>query len=419
MRDVTVIADDLTGAADCGIAFSVAGLPAFVSFADAAAPPSARVVSVDIDSRWRPVTDAAGRARAATQKAQREGSRALYKKIDSTLRGHVGAELAAMSRAVAEHAGGRTPLLIVAPAFPATGRTTRGGCVFVGTEPLGASEVWRKSGMTGAAELVPMLEAAGLRAAVVEPARLGADERIDAAVCDAENEDDLRRIAEAGARVGRQVIWVGSAGLARHLPAALALRSEKRERERTVERASARILTLVGSRSTLAREQARLLAEEQGVGTLVLDESMLLAGVGSEAWSRAAEALQSLLARGEDPLLIIGLGAKVELEHAPVLASAIARLAAAQAGRLGGLVATGGDIARAALDALGASGLYLVGEVEPGVPLGFTDTQPPLPVVTKAGAFGTPAALQRSRAALQRLITMPTAGASTGEWSQP
>jgi len=407
MRDVIVIADDLTGAADCGIAFSVAGLPVFVSFGDVAAQPSVRVVSVDLDSRWRPEAEAVLRVRAATQEAQREGSRALYKKIDSTLRGHVGAELAAMSRAVAD-AGGKAPLFIVAPAFPATGRTTREGRVFVGGEPLDASEVRRKSGMTGTASLVPMLEAAGLRAAVIEPVWLGADPEVDAAVCDAKDEGDLRRIAEAGARVGRPVIWVGSAGLARHLPAALALRPEKRVRERTVERASRRILTLVGSRSTLAREQARFLGEEPGVATLVLDESTLLAGEQSAAWSRSAELLQAALAHGQDPLLIIGLGAKVELEHAPALASAVARLAAAQAGRIGGLVATGGDIARAALDALNASGLHLAGEVEPGVPLGFADTEPPLPVVTKAGAFGTKAALQRSRAALQRIITIPT-----------
>jgi uncharacterized protein YgbK (DUF1537 family) len=414
MRDVTVIADDLTGAADCGIAFSASGLTVFVSFGNSAAQPSAQVVSVDIDSRWRSEMEAGQRVRAATLKALQESPRALYKKIDSTLRGHVGAELAAMSRAAAEHAGGKAPLFIVSPAFPATGRTTRAGRVFVGDEPLDASEVWRKSGMTGTAELVPMIEAAGLRAAVVEPARLGADPHLDAAVCDASDEGDLRRIAHVGTRVERQVIWVGSAGLARHLPAALALEPEKRERERKVERASQRILTLVGSRSTLAREQARLLGEEAGVATFLLEESMLLAGERSSAWGRSAELLQASLARGEDPLLIIALGEKVELEHAPVLASAVARLAAAQAGRIGGLVATGGDIARASLDALGASGLHLVGEVEPGVPLGFTDTEPPLPVVTKAGAFGTPGALQRSRAALQRLITMASAGNSAG-----
>ena len=38
MLDVEVIADDLTGAADCGIAFAAAGLATFVAFEDAPAP---------------------------------------------------------------------------------------------------------------------------------------------------------------------------------------------------------------------------------------------------------------------------------------------------------------------------------------------------------------------------------------------
>jgi uncharacterized protein YgbK (DUF1537 family) len=60
-------------------------------------------------------------------------------------------------------------------------------------------------------------------------------------------------------------------------------------------------------------------------------------------------------------------------------------------------------VARALLAAVGATGIHLVGEVEPGVPLGVTDSTPPLPVVTKAGAFGTPATLARCREALRRL----------------
>jgi uncharacterized protein YgbK (DUF1537 family) len=50
---------------------------------------------------------------------------------------------------------------------------------------------------------------------------------------------------------------------------------------------------------------------------------------------------------------------------------------------------------------MGAGGLHLLGEVEPGVPIGLTDTARPLRVVTKAGAFGTKATLQRCRMALK------------------
>jgi uncharacterized protein YgbK (DUF1537 family) len=418
MRDVTVLADDLTGAADCGIAFVVAGLPAFVSFGDAPPPASARIVALDLDTRWRPAQDARERARAATVAALRDGARVLYKKVDSTLRGHVGAELAAMVHAVAEHAGGKAPLCIVAPAFPATGRTTRGGRVFVGGEPLETTEVWRTSGMSGSADLVTMLRAAGLEAAVVAPAALGVESRLDAAICDATSDDELRAIVEAGVHVARQVIWVGSAGLARHLPPFLGLRTDAPKLAGPARRTLPQVLTLVGSRSTLAREQAQRLVEDRGIERVVLDEAVLLSGPRSPEWSRAAAALEASLARGEDPLLLIAMHGEVDLSLASALAAGLARLAAPHARRIGGLVATGGDIARAALDALGATGLHLVGEVEPGVPLGFTDTEPPIAVVTKAGAFGTKEVLSRSRAALKRILEEPRAGAP-GERSGP
>ncbi len=381
MTDVTVVADDLTGAADCGIAFALAGLPTFVSIGNAPAPDSAQIVSVDTDTRRLGRDEAAQKAGEAARDAYRRGSRQLYKKIDSTMRGHVAAELATTFRAAADLPGGEAPLVILAPAFPGTGRTTRDGQVLVSGVPLEQSEVWRKSGMTGPADPVAMLRQAGL---VAEPVRLatvrgGADDLrvalsdlvvrgVQVAVCDAEEEDDLRRIAQAGARLRWPVIWVGSGGLARHLPAALGLRPRAGADSRP-RLSDGPILALVGSRSTVAREQARLLGTEEGVATLELDVDLLLGGAGGAQWTRAA---------GDLPT--------------------------ASADHIGGLIATGGDIARAVLGSLGAGGLHLLGEVEPGVPIGLADARRPLPVVTKAGAFGTPQTLQRCRAALKRLI---------------
>jgi uncharacterized protein YgbK (DUF1537 family) len=60
--------------------------------------------------------------------------------------------------------------------------------------------------------------------------------------------------------------------------------------------------------------------------------------------------------------------------------------------RLGALVLCGGDIAVATCRALRADGVILGGEVQPGVPWGrlVGGEHPNLPVVTKAGGFGTP-----------------------------
>ena len=63
------------------------------------------------------------------------GARLVYKKLDSTLRGNVAAELAA-----AFGAAGRERA-IVAPAFPAAGRTTVGGTQLVHGVPVDETEM--------------------------------------------------------------------------------------------------------------------------------------------------------------------------------------------------------------------------------------------------------------------------------------
>jgi uncharacterized protein YgbK (DUF1537 family) len=66
----------------------------------------------------------------------------------------------------------------------------------------------------------------------------------------------------------------------------------------------------------------------------------------------------------------------------------LADLVAPRLHRFGGLVATGGETARAVLARSGASGLGIRGEVEPGVPVSSALGAIGLPVITKAGAFG-------------------------------
>ena len=57
------------------------------------------------------------------------------------------------------------------------------------------------------------------------------------------------------------------------------------------------------------------------------------------------------------------------------------------------LVLTGGETAVGVARRLGAVGIRLEGEVEPGIPVGFLIGPRPYRVVTKAGAFGEPGTL--------------------------
>ncbi|MGN6742194.1 MAG: nucleotide-binding domain containing protein, partial [Amnibacterium sp.] len=84
----------------------------------------------------------------------------------------------------------------------------------------------------------------------------------------------------------------------------------------------------------------------------------------------------------------------VDPRAAAATAAALGALASALASDFGALVLTGGETARAVLDALGVGRLDVVRELEPGVVL---SRAPGLPVllVTKAGAFGDAGSLVR------------------------
>ena len=119
-------ADDLTGAADTAVGFAAAGLETLVvPWRDGALAevPEAAVLAFDTASRDVDASVAADRAGAVARWfASHCDDRAwMYKKLDSTLRGNVAAELSAIERELSPSQ------VVVAPAFPALGRTTVDG----------------------------------------------------------------------------------------------------------------------------------------------------------------------------------------------------------------------------------------------------------------------------------------------------
>jgi uncharacterized protein YgbK (DUF1537 family) len=272
----------------------------------------------------------------------------LFKKIDSTLRGHVTAELSAL-RSVFR----RRPV-IFAPAFPAQGRTVRDARLFVLGKPSSVDlrALLSKAGLP--ATHIDAASAAGLRAAIATGAQ--------ALVCDAATDADLDHIARAGLALRPRPLFVGSAGLARALSRTL---PRKRPAPRTA--ASRRpVVTVVGSASPVSALQARRLAR---------DPASILVQM---AWRREPTA-----------------------RDIPALRR-MGRLLARAAPRVH-YVLTGGETARAVLGARNIRALRLLGEVEPGVPFGMAPDG--TLVCTKAGAFGRPGTLANCVARLKREMT--------------
>ena len=393
-----ILADDLTGAADCAMGAARKGLHSIVLFEPTVAA-EAQVISIDADTRYcapevaREICNSLWRTWAAP-------GRLLYKKIDSTLRGNFAAEISAFAD---------VGVAIVAPAFPSVGRTMRNGRVFVHGVPLEATDIWSKECMDGVADVVAMLQAEGVKAVNLPLDIVRGDLRaalkqlveqdaVQAIVCDALTDADLEAVA--GASVGLPVYWVGSAGLVAHLPAAAGLTGCAKPITPTV---SGSIVTVVGSLSPVSRQQAQNL--EAGVDLALFEPApvLLRAGSASSLWQSTVEAIGQALALGRDVLIRTGTFGDDDLSQGHILCQALGQLLLPLAPQIGALVVTGGETARALLPAFGTHSLQLLQEVEPGVPLSVSIGTRSLPVVTKAGAFGSPDALLNAHRMLARL----------------
>ena len=393
-----ILADDLSGAADCAMGAAKSGLKSIVLFNPAIAE-QAQVIAVDADCRYRPAAQA-GVINLALWQAQATPGRLFYKKIDSTLRGNFAAEMAALTPA---------GVAIVAPAFPATGRTTRNGRVLVKGVPLEQTEIWANESMTGQADIVAMLRTAGLAATNISLAsvrhnlrdeifRLVASKTVQAIVCDAEEESDLAAIAAAS--VGLPVYWVGSAGLVTHLPHAAGLVGQAALPRLAV---TGPIVTVVGSLSAVTREQAKVLESHADLSVFVPAPAVLRTGEAHPLWQSLREQIGAALSAGRDVMIRTGLDEHNDLACGHALCESLGNLLLPLAPAIGALIATGGETARALLPSFGTHALQLICEIEPGVPLALALGQQQIPVITKAGAFGSPAALLKSYTELARI----------------
>lgn len=392
-----ILADDLTGAADCGVGFAARGHPANVILdcgygCVSGFRESQGVLAIDTNNRDLAAESSAVVTRTCWQALGR-GSTPLYKKIDSMLRGNWAAEVRALSR----HAG----LATVAPAFPETGRTTFDGRQCVHGEPLGT----KASGAAGregtAADIPEQLTAQGLRTALLSlqavrqpPPSITAQltehagHGVEAIVCDANRASDLAAIAEASLGPDESKFWVGSAGLAREI-ARLDVRRSQSMVENYEHRALAYVLALVGSPALPSQTQADVLAAETGIPEVVVPPELLLCGTEHGDWSVWQDRIKTALAGG-DLLLRIGMTSRSLSRTADgvAMSRALARLIGSHAALADGLLATGGATTRVKLDGLGVTALRLHREIEPGVVLSESADECPLLVVTKAGAFG-------------------------------
>jgi D-threonate/D-erythronate kinase len=376
-----IIADDLTGAADAAAAYGPTHTSCVILDVGSTWPEAA-ILSITTESRYLAAEEAAAAVTSAVGRAL-DQDRRVFKKIDSLLRGNVGAEVAATLASVTQGRG--KGLALVAPAFPGTGRTTVGGMVHVGGVP--------NTGGSFGGDVAAALADGGLTAERAgttgrTPEELARHLRdvhargIDAVVLDASSDQDLKAIAAAADLLDFPALLVGSGGLAGHIAA----REEGAGARNAQPRHVRRTLTVIGSYSSLARQQTEALVAT-GAEHITLDHASL------DGPAVAREVAQAMTRN--DVVLTPDPMGTVDKSQALVVAEALARATAAGIGHCDALVMTGGETATAVLKALGAGSFTVLGEVEPGVVMSLLPEPLPL-LVTKAGAFGDAGTLART-----------------------
>lgn len=400
-----VIADDLSGAAECAAALAHVTRREAPLVLKGAFPACGSWV-VDTDSRALSAGQAAALAVGSLRRvaAGRAPGNILFKKIDSTLRGHVAAELRA-----ALSPPGLVDLALVCPALPEQGRTLQEGVLHLREQPL--------RGADGATlDLMRLLAGVDANAMLVRPREAGhADalarvllEAVGRGVrvlaADASNEEDLGLIARAAAAVRARVrlLAVGSAGLAKALAAQVLQAGAVLAP--AGERPSGPVVAVVGSFSPVTQQQVDALVDEPDVHLARLDAGAWLGEPG-----RVAEAIalaRSRAAQGHD--VVFSVCGEAPAASSRELVRRMAAAAEPEIRSASSLVLTGGDTARSVLDLLGVGRLDVAGELEPGICLSRGGTGLPS-IVTKAGGFGDRHSLVR---VLRRFRPVPVCQAA-------
>lgn len=409
MAEIIIIADDLTGAADSAAACAARGSTATVMLGlpqDGKALPDSDILSIDANTRCLSADQAAGITsqivRACHDHRALRPNSLIFKKLDSTLRGHFAAELAAVLRELNAIApAGEECCIVMAPALPAQGRITVGGRQILDGQPVHEDDIPAQLSEAGLSCRIIDIAMVRADAPSLEQSMVMLSRQTDVLLCDAETDDDLRRIAEATMVLRDRAVWAGSAGFAAHLPQAARIASAIRQPQQVAAN-SRPTLFVVGSVSSVSRRQAAMLSALPDVTTIHLATASVLRSTVNPA--PVFTALQS----NRDVLVALDDNERCSENESTLLTRNVARMLGPCAAVLGALVATGGETARAILDEISIRRLRVMCEVEPGIPFSIAEGWTrPLPIITKAGGFGSAGALIRCREYLSALGHSP------------
>lgn len=353
---ILVLADDMTGALEVGAVFAASGFDTAVC---TKVDPRRNPEVLILDTETRHISEtAAFDAILATTRAVTTRLYLVYKKTDSTLRGNIRSELAALARAFPMWSIG------YAPAYPGQGRIVKDGLVFVDGVPVAESNF-------GLDALNPVMTSSVREL-------IGGDLRCE--IFDGSNDEDVRNAAKIILADDSMRIAAGPTALA------AVLAKELKTRATTVNALPIvhRCLVLNGSRTAVSRSQ--LYTAEQD-------------GCISEDAPAAWAIVNPWIAPGSDAATVASARAGHLIESL-------------RQSRADAVFIIGGDTAYAFVSALDHPSIQPIGEALPGVAvsrLNASEIRRHLPsyghgltLITKAGGFGDKDVLCQVRQILEQ-----------------
>ncbi len=351
--DVLILADDLTGALDTASQF---GRGSFVALNHESAGYGWKCVSLSTDTRLVTPMEAERRVREVLETAPGLTSpRYLYKKVDSTMRGNVGAEM----HSIVSILGTPVPFT---PAFPEQGRIVLNGRLYVRGVPLEETEYVRE--LPVASSLIEEI----LKATSPD-LMVGYWGESNSDVLIAREVPDREALSRFFWEISSYRVMGGSAGLAMELAQWIGVEGGE------VPRAKGPILFVSGSENEVTIKQLEVLSTE--IPVLGIDDSDM-------------EKASIILRKGGDVAIRFRLA-----ELGPGTLEKIRQLF----DKIGGLVVVGGETFRKLMEGTGADGVRIGEPPEQGLAAGWVvgGSLDGLPIVTKAGGFGTETTLVRVR----------------------
>lgn len=415
MSDIVVIADDLTGALDTGVQFLDASRSVVIVDSrnvHKQLNERSNVIVVNTESRHLSSEKAFEVVRFVAEVIRRRSDSPLvFKKIDSTFRGNIASEVTALATVFPDRS------MLVAPAFPSQGRTTRNGFCLVDGVPLDRTDFALdplnpiRNGYIPAIlyndvlrpVVVPIerLRRWAARASwrkeagLVTPERLERNrETAELAVVDASTDADLARIASVWRHYSASIIPVGSAGLAAHV-------FERPASAEPLPILDGPLILINGSLNPTALRQTRH-AIESGFVDVVLTDVFSFSDVASCVAEHletgrnvcVRTVLQSAEVGDLRESLLGTLSKQLHSDATPLhelLPKAFGEIIkqTLEQAMPGGILVFGGDTALGIMSTLQASALQPIAEPLPGVVVSNVcapEATPPL--ITKAGGFG-------------------------------